>query len=667
MRILTHERHRDAQGAEGSEARWQPADSFVTFLWFGLLTGWLDLGLILSWRALDPRVSTDMLRTNRHFVWMVPVSNVLIFILLGFLLAPLTRFCPKLGRWLALRLPVCLLCSALLFNIEGLYALASVILACGLASVIGPILERQRSGRFVRASLAAMGVGLLVVSAVTYERITSAERRAHSGNPSPASGTPNVLLIVLDDVRAASLSLYGHHLPTTPNLDRWARRGIVFSQAFATAPWTLPTHASLFTGRWPHELSVGPDRPLDSTFPTLAETLAHEGYATAGFVANTSYCNALYGLDRGFARYEDAYENQTVSLFETTRSSRLGRRLLQAFGHPIRGPIEVLSVRKTAEMLNRDVLDWVAARPAGQPFFAFLNYYDAHSPFVPPNGPQPRFGLGALPLAERIAIDQKYLDWKTGKLPASDGEAERIERDAINLYRDSYESCIAYLDHQLGILLDELDRRGTLANTLVIVTSDHGEHFSEHGLLGHGRSLYRREVHVPLVIIPTSRNSIARTVDEPISLRELPATVATCVGLGSRSPFPGRSLTRFLEQESTAVGEPSPVLCEVQHIESFAPSPGVPSSLGPVTSLVRWDRVYIRAHGGREELYDLIGDPIDAHNLANGPDKVVLDQFRETMDRICRLAPTPAAKTPAKTGSGTRVALLARPNRQGRR
>ena len=170
-----------------------------------------------------------------------------------------------------------------------------------------------------------MAVSLVVLTGLTYERVTSAEHRALSLRPPAKPGVPNVLLIVLDDVRAASLSLYGYDRPTTPNLERLARRGVVFSEARSTAPWTLPSHASMMTGRWPHELSVGPDLPLDGTFPTLAETLGREGYATAGFVGNTVYCNALYGMGRGFARYEDAYENQTVSLFETVRSSGLGQ------------------------------------------------------------------------------------------------------------------------------------------------------------------------------------------------------------------------------------------------------------------------------------------------------------------------------------------------------
>ena len=126
-----------------------------------------------------------------------------------------------------------------------------------------------------------------------------------AGRPLPPANSPNVLLIVLDTVRADHLSLYGYERPTTPVLERLAKRGIRFDEARATAPWTLPSHASMFTGRWPHELGEKWMTPLRGNFPTLAEYLGDHGYATAGFVANVGYCSQETGLARGFTHYED--------------------------------------------------------------------------------------------------------------------------------------------------------------------------------------------------------------------------------------------------------------------------------------------------------------------------------------------------------------------------
>ena len=141
---------------------------------------------------------------------------------------------------------------------------------------------------------------------------------ARNGRPLPPATAPNVLLIVLDTVRADHLSLYGYRRATSPNLERLAKHGIRFEEARATAPWTLPSHASMFTGHWPHELGVHWLTPLGGNAPTLAEYLGSHGYATAGFVANDLYCSYDTGLDRGFTHYED-YVLERLSPFRTAR------------------------------------------------------------------------------------------------------------------------------------------------------------------------------------------------------------------------------------------------------------------------------------------------------------------------------------------------------------
>ncbi len=463
MTLMAREADHPA-GFEKVETGSQPSSGglFLMTLWFGLVAGWLELGLVLAQWAVNPHVSMDRLRTNWHFVWMVPMADVLIFGVVGLLIALLARIRWKFSHANALRLPVGLTFLTLLLTIEGLNAIACLILSCGLAWNIGPWLGRRgaRFGRLVRWSLPVLAVCLVALTGLTYAWISSAEQRVLARRPPAQPGATNVLLIVLDTVRAANLSLYGHHRPTTPNLERLARKGIVFSEARSTAPWTLPSHASMFTGRWPHELSVGFDLPLDGKFPTLAEVLEREGYATAGFVGNTTYCNAFYGVNRGFARYEDVYENQTVSLFETVRSSGLGRRVIQALGYSISFDSGETAVRKSAEMLNRDALGWLAERPADRPFFVFLNYYDVHVPYYIHGEPDPRFGMAALPLADHHAINQRFWDMTAGQPTPAGFTREQIVSEGYTLFKDSYDSCIAYLDRQVGNLLDELRAPG---------------------------------------------------------------------------------------------------------------------------------------------------------------------------------------------------------------
>src|SRR5262249_17885143 len=141
---------------------------------------------------------------------------------------------------------------------------------------------------------------------------------------------------------------------------------------------------------------------------------------------------------------------------------------------------------------------------------------------------------------------------------------EWIGQDFLELMHDSYDSCIAHVDRQIGLLLDEMDREELLKNTYVIVTSDHGEQLGERGMLIHGASVYRQEVHVPLLVIPPSQSTAATIVDKPVSLRDIPATIAEWANLGPH-PFPGRSLTRFFDGNAPDDTTTSPVLCELTH------------------------------------------------------------------------------------------------------
>ena len=368
----------------------------------------------------------------------------------------------------------------------------------------------------------------LAILACLGSRTRNARRPPLAAAP---SGSPNVLFIVLDTVRAESLSLYGYHRDTSPNLTKLAQRGVRFDRARTAAAWTLPSHASMFTGRWPYELSTRPDRPLDAAFPTLAEFLRDKGYDTAGFVGNTYFCNRWFGLDRGFLHYEDV----AVCLVEILRSSDMGRALISRIAPSIftRDRPYAHFNRKDAETINHDVLAWLDGRPKGQPFFAFLNYYDAHDPYITAADAPRHFGLRP-ETAQEVAALRDWLHADKTKLP------NRLLQMAI----DGYDDGIAYLDDQLGRLFAALESRGLLENTLIVITSDHGELHGEHNVYGHGSHLYRPAVEVPLLVVGPRRVPHGTTVAQPVSLRDLPSTVVDLLGFDSASPFPGRSLAR---------------------------------------------------------------------------------------------------------------------------
>ena len=643
----------------GPEPCWTLAAQLWTAAWFGLVAGLVELAVLLGRIEL---AQAGLYRRNRHLIWMIPVANLAIFGLCSLAVGlPARAGGSRLGRkFLALVLCVLAFLAPLL-ALPGLRAASCLILALGLACWVVPLIEAHAEGfgRLVRRTLPALGLLVLGLAAAAFGRDQLAEWRAAAGRPAPPAGAPNVLLVVMDTVCADAMSLHGYNRATTPHLAALAQRGVCFERAIASAPWTLPSHASLFTGHSAAELGVGSDRPLDGRFPTLAEGLSRLGYATGGFVANTFYCSAEFGLNRGFAHYED----YVVSPLEVLRSSSLGwliykrvgnalDHLYPALGLRTRHPLELDFYRKDATRINRDALRWIAHR-GRRPFFAFLNYMDAHDPYLVPSGVSERFGSLPASPAELETLRHWSLLAK---------QPQRCRPGDLTLARNAYDECLAYLDEQLDRLFTELDRLGELKRTLVIVTADHGEHFGEHQLDGkllvsHGASLYQPEIHVPLLIVKPGQVPAGTVIGTPVSLRNLPATILDVLGLDTTSrpgapKFPGASLARAWRNSNgprpdrTAATpalepEPEPVLSElVTRDDRAANQPGDPDDV--LRAVVSGSQVYHRIGRDREELYDLRNDPAESHNLAGDrASRQTLDRFRHT---LARLAPTAPAK-----------------------
>ena len=590
---------------------------------FGLFTGGLELTQWLIRNAITGGVSLGSFQMSRHFVWMIPAADLAIFLVVGLALGGLARFRPRLATKLGIFVCGFLCALAMLLTIPGLYATAAVTFAGGVGMLLARRFEADPRGRrsSSEAQTLVLGGSAFCLAGWDVSQGALSGRSANAAAVPAPAGSPNVLLLVLDTVRAESLSLYGYERDTTPNLARLASRGIRFDQARSTAPWTLPSHAGMFTGRWPHELKVGESRPLDATYPTLAEHLTSHGYATGGFIANTFFCNAWFGLGRGFRHYDDYYEEQlAVSAAETLRCSALGRLTVRL----LNDPFGVDRRRKDASQVNGAFLAWLD-KQNGRPFFGFINYFDAHTPYILPPGAEHRFGRPPQNAEELATIN----GWDArSRTSVSDAE--------LTLTRDAYDDGLAYLDGEIGKLFDDLDRRGVLDDTIVILTSDHGENHGEHGLIGHGRSLYDQEVHVPLLVFLPGGAHAGEVVADPVSLRDIPATAVDLLGLSDGSPFPGSSLARCWE--SPGGSAEVPVLTEVLLRDQISKNPNRPPAWrGPMYSIVAEDQTYIRNADGQEELYDFRSDPAQVRDQAASADsKAVIQRMR---DRLKTLAP----------------------------
>ncbi|HEX4935906.1 MAG TPA: sulfatase [Gemmatimonadaceae bacterium] len=560
----------------------------------GIAAGVLDcLSLEVRRQWVEPIVFI-----GRHTWWTAPLATVALFVVVGAGVALAARAVRQSARtWLGSAWTYAFLATfGALYTFPQIQRIAALILSAGVATIatraLGEPTARRR--RAMRRAAVALAAALAAVAALFVWRDARREARSVSGRA--PDGAPNVVLLVLDTVRAMSLSLYGYTRETTPQLAAWGTQGVVFEQAYSTAPWTLPSHASMMTGRWMHELSADWMVPLDARDATLAEVLARFGYRTGGFVANTDYTSAEVGLDRGFGHFED----YTLNPSQVLRSASLWRAIARL--EPIRrviGNYDNLG-RRTAPDISRAFRRWVA-RDTTRPYFAFLNYYDAHRPYLPPGAWASKFQTPGTPLNTRYRKEN-------GNLP---NPTPAQIQGAI----DAYDGAIAYLDDQVGALLREMDASGELRHTIVVIASDHGEEFFEHRLWDHGNSLYAPSVHIPLVVLAPGRAPAGVRVQGPVSARAIPATIMDLLAFDGAPAFPGRSLRAAW---SDATRQDS-VLLGVREVQRQPER--YPVSVGNLGGVVAGSLHYIRNFGNdAEELYDGERDPLQREDLARRPE-----------------------------------------------
>lgn len=399
------------------------------------------------------------------------------------------------------------------------------------------------------------------------------------------SGSPNVLLIIMDAVGANHLSTYGYERNTSPYLTELAARGVLFEKAVAPSSWTLPSHASMLTGRLPTEHHAGEyDWRLNGRFSTLAEVFQHDGYRTAGFSGNTFLFNRRVGLARGYIHFEDGSALQRLS--QTTLGQRVESRLFRAsLLHDHAG-------RQNAAEISQNALRWIQA--GTQPFFATINYFDAHEPLLPPPAYFHRFSTLPSPLVAQY------------KWP----EDVQLSPGEVKTEIDAYDASIAYIDAQISAFMQQLEAAGLLKNTIVIITSDHGQEFQEHGFMFHGKGLYWDLVHAPLIINWPGHLPAGERVVTPVALQSLPATLMTMVGAARDDPFPGPSLTPLWSKGAVDPVWPAPV----SELAEMGASPRFPSYYGAMTSIVTPQWHYVEGGKSGQELYPCCGD--EQHDLS---------------------------------------------------
>lgn len=411
---------------------------------------------------------------------------------------------------------------------------------------------------------------------------------------------PNFLFILVDTLRSDHLSAYGYERDTSPAIARLAEAGVRFDRAYAPAPWTKPSVASMFTGQYPHR--HGLNFVLDALPPeavTVAERLSEAGYTTAGAVSHV-FVAGKNGLDQGFGHYDSA-EAGGHSHVSTPGVTRRATQLLEGFG--------------------------------GEPFFLFVHYFDPHYEYK--RHPEYAFapkGVGRLRGGEDIH-----------DLRALGAELSAEEKGFL---RDVYDEEIRFTDDGIATLLASLEALGLADDTVVILAADHGEEFFERGWLGHTRTVHEEVIRVPLVIRAPGVAARGRVVEQPVSLISLAPTILDLAGVEAPAhDFQGPSLRPLLETEGE-VEIPS-VRSEVRYVVLTREGPQAEKAAFKY-ALIRGRHKLIKDFKAqRYELYDLALDPDERVNLAADRPELLRELLVE-LQRTKSRGPAAPAAAPAE-------------------
>ena len=560
--------------------------SLVLGLLFGLGEGLFDLTVLHTY---PPAI-----------LYFTVVANLMFFLILGLLFWVLgLGLKPQLASFLVFFI----LLWALLHGWEreftqgrgrGLLWLLSLIGTCLVAVLLSlwAWKHEQKVARilghtppWILATASACLVGILLYR-------PGVENRVMPVAPKAAESLPNIILIILDTLRADHLSCYHYERLTSPNLDQLASKGVLFENAISTASWTLPSHASMFTGLYPnqHRAQRLGDR-LGTDVPIISEQLERAGYRTGAF-SGSSFFTPRQGLSRGFSEFDDFSFSPTQAFIQIHYISSLIRVMRMI------GWVDKKMEQSSAININESVMRWID--DTQRPFFLVVNYYEVHDPNWTPQ-----------PWRQRFSASQR----SEKRISDADMSTVRQVTPQIQKNIDEYDGAIAYVDNRMQMLINELSRRRLMDNTLLIVTADHGEGLGEHGLLTHGTALYYSLVHVPLIFYWPEHLPVGLRVERPVSTKDISATILEMLG-ESHSQLPGKSLAALWSRQTRPDQWPMPLSELVRNEQFFGRSS---NGHGEVESIVSPKlQLILDPHEG-PSLYNWQLDPQERENLFLAP------------------------------------------------
>jgi len=443
------------------------------------------------------------------------------------------------------------------------------------------------------------------------------------GPPGAGPGEhPNVLLVSIDTLRADHLEAYGYERRTAPALAALAEQGALFEDVVAVANWTLPTHASLFTGMTPrlHGVETKNDA-LAEGLPTIVDRFEEAGYRTAGVYSNP-FLDAKFGWARAF----DEYVHVKPGGYE-----RAGEPIGSKIGDRPRPPglreedyfVDVTSPEVLE--LGLDVLRRHEAAGDEAPFFLFLHFNDVHSDYIPPEP----FDWRHDPDYEGTLRAERY--------PTNPDIHRGMDPRDLEHVRALYDGEISWVDRHVGRVLEALDAMGARDDTLVVVTSDHGEGFYERRWKEHHYGLYRELLHVPWIVRWPGRIAPGTRIERLVSQADIPPTILDLAGLEPLPTADGVSRADWLTG-APAGGGPPPHAVSASYLYTESPQTTVDTFSLRTEDLAVTYRKRGEDGPARFEVYDRRADPLEQHPLPPGDPRYerALSLLAQARDEIAR-------------------------------
>ncbi len=399
---------------------------------------------------------------------------------------------------------------------------------------------------------------IIIIPAFYHNFLISSSKSRYHSSTSKKRSHPNIILITIDTLRADHLSCYGYKSKTSPNIDLLAEKSFLCTNVMAQVPLTLPSHATIFTGRSPlsHGIKNNANFILDESEVTLAKVLKSRGYKTAAVIGGFPLVS-YFGINQGFDHYDDQLKTRKYQ-------------------------IETAELERNAKDVTDAALSWLKQNKQNL-IFMWIHYYDPHLPYDPP----------------------------------------KIYK---NKFKNSYDSEINFVDNQIGRLSRYLNDSKLFQETMLVITSDHGEGLGDHFEEDHGIFLYNSTLEIPFILKPASRNFVAREIDIQIATQDIMPTILDMLGFSSPDEIDGISLARFFKSQPER--HPTPDLPPF-YIESYYPYFKYRWSI--LRGIVWKGFKFIDAPEG--ELYDLKSDRKETKNIYKKNSKIAFD-LKESLNNI---------------------------------